>query len=317
MPMPMPMSLPMSGQEPSAETLAAIAALHGAGGRIRPLPPGVANHAFLLGEELVVRIPRGERFVADLVKEAEVIPVAVRAGVRTPRLVAFDDSRSVVDVPYMVLERAHGDDLARLDLTDGRAAGVLRQVGRELARLHRVRRTAGPALATVPVADGAVDAPALVENLHAGGWIDAEAARWLTGWACRLSAYLPADRPLVLVHGDLAPQNLLVHPETSRLSGIVDWGDAQWADAAVDFAKVPLTGVPAVLAGYREESGETDVPGWEARVLWYHLTWALGRLADPVPHPGERHWSAPAAGRLLGLLRFFASGPPAPWPALV
>jgi hygromycin-B 7''-O-kinase len=316
--MSVPIPMPMSGREPSAETLAAIATRHGAGGgRVRPLPPGVANHAFQLGEDLVVRIPRTERFLADLVKEAEVIPVAVRAGVRTPRLVAFDDTCSVVDVPYMVLDRVRGDDLARLDLPADRAADVLRQVGRELARLHRVRRAAGPALAAVPVQDGDVDARALIEDLHTGGWLDAEAARWLTGWTGRLAEHLPADPPLVLTHGDLAPQNLLVHPETSRLSGIVDWGDAQWADAAADFAKVPLTGVPAVLAGYREDSGEADAPAWEARVLWYHLTWALARLADPVPHPGERHWSAPAAGRLLGLLRFFTSGPPAPWSALV
>ncbi|MFC4009893.1 hypothetical protein ACFOY2_21870 [Nonomuraea purpurea] len=90
-------------------------------------------------------IPRTERFLPDLVKEAEVIPVALDAGVRTPEVVAFDDSCSVVDMPYMVLARARGVDLAR----------------------------------------------------------------WLTGWFDRLSVLLPTDPPLVLVHGDIAPQNLL------------------------------------------------------------------------------------------------------------
>jgi hygromycin-B 7''-O-kinase len=65
-----------------------------------------------------------------------------------------------------------------------------------------------------------------------------------------------------------------------------------------------------MLDGYR--GGD----GWEARILWHHLGWALGRLSDPAPRPGERHWTAPPASRLLGLLRFFAAGPPAPWAAL-
>ncbi|GAA3249528.1 phosphotransferase family protein [Nonomuraea helvata] len=303
--------------ETNDETLAAIAGLHGiTADQVRPLPQGVANHVFLLGDDLVLRIPRTKQFLPDLVKEAEVIPAALRAGVRTPEVVAFDDSCSVVDVPYMLLARAPGVDLTSLDLPSATAGRVFRQVGRELAELHRLTPATAPDLRAVPVEDGTADPWALTDHLLVAGWIDTEAARWLTGWFDRLSAHLPADPPLVLVHGDLAPQNLLVSPETGRLNGIVDWGDAQWADPAVDFAKVPLTGIPAMLDGYRQETGEETPTSWEARVLWFHLTWALGRLADPVPHPGERHWTAPPASRLLGLLRFFASTPPTPWAEL-
>src|SRR5699024_8148252 len=55
---------------------------------------------------------------------------------------------------------------------------------------------------------------------------------------------------------------------------------------------------------------------WETRALWYHLTWALGRLDDPEPRPGVRHWTAPPSSHLWGLLRLFSSFPPAPWAAL-
>ncbi|MEV0390271.1 aminoglycoside phosphotransferase family protein [Nonomuraea sp. NPDC050643] len=302
----------MEDFEANDETLAAIAGRHGVtAGRVRPLPPGVANHVFLLGDDLVLRIPRAKGFLPDLVKEAAVIPAALRAGVRTPEVVAFDDTCSAVDVPYMVLTRARGQDLARLG-PPATTDDVLRQVGRELARLHRLSPATAPEL---PLAEhGAADPWALTGRLLAAGWIDAEAARWLTGWFDRLSAHLPANPAPVLVHGDIAPQNLLVSPEAARLDAIVDWGDAAWADPATDFAKIPLTGVPAMLDGYRRESGEGPAAqAWEARVLWFHLTWALGRLPDPVPRPAERHWTAPPAGRLLGLLRFFASAPPAPW----
>ncbi|MET7460215.1 aminoglycoside phosphotransferase family protein [Nonomuraea sp. NPDC005501] len=306
----------MSEFEASDEILAAIAGRHGiTAEQVRPLPAGVANRVFLLGDDLVLRIPRTKQFLPDLVKEVAVIPAALHAGVRTPEVVAFDDTCSVVDVPYMVLARARGTDLADLDLPAADADRVHHQVGRELAKLHRLSPATAPDLPAVPVEDDA-DPWALTDRLLVAGWIDAEAARWLTGWFDRLSAHLPADPSPVLVHGDIAPQNLLVSPATAELNGIVDWGDAQWADPAVDFAKMPLTGIPAMLDGYRQATGERtsgSTPSWEARVLWFHLTWALGRLPDPVPRPGERHWTAPPAGRLLGLLRFFASAPPAPW----
>lgn len=100
----------------------------------------------------------------------------------------------------------------------------------------------------------------------------------------------------------------------------MDWGDAQWADAATEFAKIPLIHIPAMLDGYRQEAGEgtsASPHSWEARALWFHLSWALGRLTDPVPKPGQRHWTAPPASRLLHLLRFLAAPPPAPWAELL
>ncbi|WP_381796694.1 phosphotransferase family protein [Streptomyces niveus] len=285
---------------------------------------GVANRAYLLGPDLVLRVPRTEAFVADLVKEAAVIPVARAAGVRTPALVTFDASRTDADVPYMVLERAPGVDLAEIGAGPGGtwpAEGVFREVGRELARLHRVTPAGVGELTGVPVEyDPDAGAPhRLVGGLLADGMLDAEAARWLGGWFDRLAERIPDGPPSrVLVHGDIAPQNLLAAPGplALTLTGIVDWGDAMWADPAVEFAKTPLWGMPAMLGGYREGGAADGSYDWEARVLRYHLTWALARLRDPTPVPAERHWTAPPASRLLGILRFFASSPPEPWPTL-
>jgi aminoglycoside phosphotransferase (APT) family kinase protein len=307
----------MEDYQPGRSTLAAIAARHGiTAEQVRPILSGAANRAFLLGDELVLRIPRTRRFLPDLAKEAAVISAARRVGVRTPDVVTFDGTCSSVDVPYMVLVRAPGVDLAQLGLPAAETNHVFRQVGREMAKLHRLSPATAVDLSAVPADDDAEDPRALVGRLLAEGWVDAEAASWLTGWFDRLSTRLPPDPHRVLVHGDIAPQNLLVSSEAAALTGIVDWGDAQWADPAIEFAKVPLAGVTAMLDGYRQETDEgfpADGQSWEARVLWFHLTWALGRVMDPVPQPGERHWTAPPASRLLGLLRFFASAPPAPW----
>ena len=67
------------------------------------------NHVYFLGDRLVLRIPRrGGARLAELAKEATVIPAARQAGVRTPAIVTYDDSCSVVSVPYLVLERVPG-----------------------------------------------------------------------------------------------------------------------------------------------------------------------------------------------------------------
>lgn len=39
------------------------------------------------------------------------IPIARRAGVRTPAIVEFDESRALIDAPYVVMERVHGNEL--------------------------------------------------------------------------------------------------------------------------------------------------------------------------------------------------------------
>ncbi|MFD3519181.1 phosphotransferase [Streptomyces sp. NPDC058653] len=71
---------------------------------MRPITSGAANRAYRLGSDLVSRVARTEEFVADLVKEAAVIPVARAAGVRTPALVTFDGSRTDAAAPRRPVE---------------------------------------------------------------------------------------------------------------------------------------------------------------------------------------------------------------------
>jgi aminoglycoside phosphotransferase (APT) family kinase protein len=124
--------------EPVGETLAAIAARHGVPVRaIRRMPTGAANHVYELGADLVLRIPRTSAFVPDLRKEATVIPRVRRLGIRTPAVVSYDDSCSILGLPYVVLERAPGRDLGRSALPPEKAGALLREVGHQLGMLHR------------------------------------------------------------------------------------------------------------------------------------------------------------------------------------
>ena len=292
---------------PSPAALADIARRH----RVDPdavraaTSQGVANLVYFLGDDLVLRIARPET-ADDLRKEAVVIPAAVRAGVRTPELVAFDDGE-LLGTPSMVVRRATGV-VPGLPAgpSDERWAEVYRQLGAELAVLHR----GVEALPGVPV-DTAADPRPDVAALAGAGYLSAELADWVVAWFDRLESHRPAAPAARLIHGDIAPTNLLVDPEFKRLNAILDWGDAAWADPATEFAKLPPRAVPAVLDGYL---GEVD-KAWAARILWHHLHWAIGRLPSP-PERDAAHWSAQPANRLLEIMRFFLADPPQPWSEL-
>jgi aminoglycoside phosphotransferase (APT) family kinase protein len=272
--------------------------------QVREVPGGVANRAFVLGERLFVRVAR-PGFEEDLRKETVVVPVAREAGVRTPAILEYDPSDTQLGAPYVVVDRVHGNEP---EITPG-------EVLVDLARLHTVRRGT---LAEVPV-DGWGEPRVVVGELADRGYLDAETARWLAGWFTRLEQRFDRSAPAVLVHGDVAPHNLLVGRDNS-LQAVIDWGDAAWGPRALDFAKLRLTEVVQLLPEYlsvtRELSDSTLAEDeLAAGVLYLHLSWGLGKLqADPWP--GQRHWTAPPASRLLNLLAFFTTNPPHPWHTL-
>jgi len=77
--------------------------------------------------------------------------------------------------------------------------------------------------------------------------------------------------PPVLTHGDLFPQNLLVSDDGSRLTGVLDWGDAAIADAAYDFATLQAFGsrFAEVAISACLSQGSSKPEGFDARVQLY------------------------------------------------
>jgi len=267
----------------------------------REVPGGVANRAYTLGDDLFLRIPRTPEFEADLLKEVAVIPIARAAGVRTPAIVDFDSTAT----PYLVMERIHATDLVD---TATRDPSLWSDLGDQVRRLHGTKQQE---LAGVPTDDYGNPRPT-VERLATDGYIDAGTAKWLLTWFDRLETRFDREAPNVLLHGDLAPQNVMVD-QNGRFQALIDWGDAAWGPAAMEFAKLRLEEVAELLPGYTGDLPSTGE--LEAAVLWFHLSWGLSNLTGQ-PRTDQRHWTAPPASRLLGVLRFFGSNPPAPWDTL-
>ena len=116
----MPCTLP-DHVDVSAETLQTIADRHGVGGSdVERLPEtGIFNAIYRLGDGAILRIPRNHpKFIEAAHNEAIAVPAARAAGVRTPRLLAFDDS---LEVLRCFLEPP-GRSLARAWRGEGRSA---------------------------------------------------------------------------------------------------------------------------------------------------------------------------------------------------
>ena len=211
----------------ASDTLHKIAEHHHLAVRtFKPLSSiGLFNAIYLIGDDLVLRIPRHDpHFVAALTKEVIAVPAARAAGVRTPRLVAFDDSLTLLPVPYAVYERVHGQALESLGLDPVTTPAVYRELGRDLARLHAGVPPDSPAgqLGAPNLPQG--DPRPLPQELAAAGHFSVAEARWLEHWLDRLPPILERPSAMRFLHGDTQATNILVRPDSLVYLALIDWG---------------------------------------------------------------------------------------------
>jgi hypothetical protein len=113
---------------------------------------GVANHIYATND-VVLRVATDHTDgIPDARTESVAAPAAHAAGILTPRMIAFDDTRTIVDRPFSLWERVHGATLGAITLSDDARSAAWRAVGRELARLHRL-------VTLCPDPDGYLDVP--------------------------------------------------------------------------------------------------------------------------------------------------------------
>ncbi|MFH9424905.1 APH(3') family aminoglycoside O-phosphotransferase [Streptomyces sp. NPDC017529] len=170
----------------------------------------------------------------SLPAEAERLVWLAEQGVPVPRVV---ESGGAGAVAWLVTEAVPGRPASAEWPEHQRheVAAALAGLARSLHGLPVERCPFDRALAvTLPqaaraVADGAVDLADL----------DEERAGW-SGW--RLLAELERTRPaaedLVVCHGDLCPDNVLLDPRTRRVTGLIDVGRLGRADRHLDLALV-------------------------------------------------------------------------------
>ena len=97
---------------------------------------GVANRIYAT-KDVVIRVAREHpEALRDARTESIAAPVAYEAGLLTPRLFVFDDSRDLLDRPYSIWERVHGETLGLISSDPHSMPNTWRQVGHQMALLH-------------------------------------------------------------------------------------------------------------------------------------------------------------------------------------
>jgi aminoglycoside phosphotransferase (APT) family kinase protein len=259
----------------------AILAAHRIDGPWTPLnTTGLANRIYAT-RDVVLRIATDHPdAVPDARTESIAAPAAHAAGIRTPRLIAFDESRSIVDRPFSLWERVHGKTLG-LSANDRESrARVWREIGQEIACLHESVRAC-------PDPHGYLDTPGYELNLlptlkrlvESGAATSSDASdieRLLHELAPHVAAGNGVRR---FVHNDLHEMNVMCTPD-GRLLALIDWGDAGWGDPALDFSAVPLDVMHAALDGYGSAARAALGAFPEARIVWSRLHDAMQDAID-------------------------------------
>ena len=246
---------------------------------LEPITTGKFNTSYFVRageEELVLRIAppdesvfvfyekdmmRQEPGIHQLLLEKTSVPVAP--------VVAFDESRAVIDRSFLILERLPGQAMSEAPVA--RPETVLSAVGECLAEVHQLTADRYGYLGEhAPMEPQATWAEAfqvmwnkLIDDVAATGHYSREEGSSLRSLLDRHLSLFDRPVPSSLLHMDIWSQNILVD-ERGHLSGLVDWDRALWGDPEIEFAVLDYCGIsePAFWEGYgvaRDESPEAQV----------------------------------------------------------
>lgn len=235
-------------------------------------------------------------------EEFAILQAAHRGGVRVPEPVGFCEDDTVVGAPFALMGLVDGVGLGPRVAKDlslgGNRERLAERLGRELARIHRIR----PPRADLAFLGDPEPDPARAEITVLRGKLDAlgtarPALEWGLRWADRQA---PACSGPTLTHRDFRTGNYMVDAE--GLTAILDWEFAGWGDPMSDLgwfcAECWRFGRPALEAGgiapraafYRGYEAEGGGPIDDAAVRYWeiiaHLRWAVIALEQ-----GHRHLS--------------------------
>ena len=259
------------------DTLAAICDRHSLPQPTGRLPSnGAINSIWLLGHELVLRVPKNmDEGWKDTLTESVAAPVAVASGMKTPSLVVFDESLELVQVPFTVYERIR----AEAGGPSGQAGW--RHLGQQVALLHdRVVECADPQ-DRLDDARRWIDHDSILKYAADHTSIEREIRLRLEVELRRLEPSISVAQNLRrFLHNDLHPGNLLARGD--QHVAVIDWGDAGWGDPAKEMSNLPLDAVGAFIAGYQEVMPFDDHDSIEDRMRWDRLIDALLDDADPT-----------------------------------
>ena len=294
-------------------------------GAARKLTGGAIQENWLVETDaegdLVIRTdaPSGVATSHSREEEFQLLTIAHDCGVTVPEPLAFCTDLTVIGKPFAVMRRvggtALGHKLVRDPVIAEKGDELAERLGREMAKLHRVRPPQDGLEFMPPVkVDPASDRIALYRRYID----DLGAPQPILEWVLRrLELTKPVTGGVCLIHCDFRTGNYMV--EDGELTAILDWEFAGWGDPYEDigwfgarcwrFGSAREAGGigsrEAFYRGYEAESGEHIDAGivtwWEVMAT---VRWAVIALQQGMRHISGEEPSLELAltGRRIGEL---------------
>jgi aminoglycoside phosphotransferase (APT) family kinase protein len=231
---------------------------------VRAVPTsGTENAIFRLGAEMIVRLPYRAVRHDQIEKLEHWLPIlAPRLPLSIPEMLARGAPSENYPVAWSIVRWLDGEEAALDRLSD--PVGAAHALAEFVRSLIAIDTTDGPAPGEhnfwrgVPLA--ARDEVTRRCVRESEGLVDMEAV--VRAWEQALAAPV-WDAPPTWLHGDLAPDNLLIRD--GRLRAVIDWGGLGVGDPAAELLPAWNLFRGASRGAYREALGLDDA------------TWARGR----------------------------------------
>lgn len=212
---------------------------------VQPIGSGWDNDAFVVDDRWIFRFPRCRDVADQLDKERRLAPIVAQAlsdlGIAVPAMSM--PGQPCDDFPYRFTGYPRLPGIPADQLPEGQidTTAVADALGAALARLHSISAdslthvglptdSSGPAHSLAEVRESA-------DLLRA---LDGPDVQRCLEWVMDSSVLPPPYAgELRFVHSDIATEHIFVDPETGRLVGLLDFGDAVFGDPAIDFASLP------------------------------------------------------------------------------
>ena len=216
---------------------------------VEEIKEGLINPVYLINGRYVLRIEvhAYEQNPNKLKRESILFRFLPKFGVPTPHLIGFDDSKEIIETPYMLLNFIPGKNLKQSfgDLNEKQQKTISYQLGETVKKIH-----------SVSLEDIGVGNEGIFGNIEK--WVAKSIIEFETYWqVVKDKNYLTDevkaeilstfgqfknhswDNVGRLTHGDFSPSNIQIY--NGKIVGIFDFEYSFIADPLWDLQKLPLS----------------------------------------------------------------------------
>ncbi|ABR48400.1 hypothetical protein Amet_2242 [Alkaliphilus metalliredigens QYMF] len=210
---------------------------------------GIANEIYAT-PNFILRIPTDHPEAnSDAFTESVAAPLAKSNGIKTPELICFDNSYTILNKTYSIWERIHGFTLGEID-DYLHYCNTWKEIGFELGKLHVNIKSCDDPNGWLDNPDRDYTKDMIIKSLLNN---DNKSLYLLELVESKYKDQTFSYKKC-FVHGDTNEFNFLC-TNNDQLLSIIDWGDAGWADPAIDFYMIPIEAIDNVLEGYSQIAG--------------------------------------------------------------